>query len=62
MVQWCFPSRRQQAGRFESGSEANAGTIGEKPNNASSRMAVMRRKPDITVRAGNPERFAQPSL
>jgi len=42
--QWCFPSRRQHAGSFESVSEAaRAGAISEKLNRTSSRDARTRR-------------------
>jgi hypothetical protein len=42
--QWCLPSRRQQAGRLASGSEAKAGINSERLKRASNTMAVERRK------------------
>jgi hypothetical protein len=43
-AQRCLPLRRQQAGRFDSGSDANtAGPISEKLNKASNRIADVRR-------------------
>jgi hypothetical protein len=42
-AQWCLPSRRQQAGSFESESEASAGAISEKLNRTSNRDARRRR-------------------
>jgi hypothetical protein len=44
MPQWCWPLRRQQAGRLESLSWAeNAGPISEKLNKATSMIAARRR-------------------
>lgn len=44
IVQWCFPSRRQQGGSFESGSDANtAGAISEKLKRDTSSDARIRR-------------------
>src|SRR5579863_9048098 len=43
MAQRCSPSRRQQAGRFESSSARSAGAISEKPNTASSKPAMILR-------------------
>lgn len=42
LAQWCAPPRRQHAGNLDSGS-AVSGTIGDKPNSASSKMAGNRR-------------------
>ena len=46
-----FPARRQQAGRFESGSEANAGLIASRPNSAINKTARKRR----TLAYGTPK-------
>ncbi len=44
IAQRCFPFRRQQAGRFDSGSDANTvGLISEKLKRVSSRIADKRR-------------------
>ena len=44
VAQWCLPSRRQHASRFESASDARiAGLISEKLNSSKSAMAEKRR-------------------
>jgi len=44
IAQWCFPSRRQQGGRFEAGSEVdNAGPISDKLKTANNAAAETRR-------------------
>jgi hypothetical protein len=44
VMQWCFPDRRQQAGKFVEGSKAkSAGPISEKLKKRSSRIAGPRR-------------------
>jgi hypothetical protein len=44
MEQWCLPSRRQHAGRFESESVDTAGLISETLKKARSKLAQSRRK------------------